>query len=46
MWKPEPSLADLRYTVEKAGLSPETLLAAYRQMCLIRSFEETIADRY
>ena len=46
MWKPEPSLADLRYTVEKAGLTPDILLAAYRQMCLIRSFEETIADRY
>uniref|UniRef100_A0A831T8V9 Thiamine pyrophosphate-dependent dehydrogenase E1 component subunit alpha n=1 Tax=Thermorudis peleae TaxID=1382356 RepID=A0A831T8V9_9BACT len=46
MWKPEPSLADLQYLVEKAGLTRDALLSAYRQMCLIRHFEETIADRY
>jgi TPP-dependent pyruvate/acetoin dehydrogenase alpha subunit len=46
MWKPEPALPDLRYLVEKAGLTRETLLTAYRSMCLIRAFEEIIADRY
>lgn len=46
MWKPEPSVTDLRYLVGKAGLSRDMLLGAYRQMCLIRSFEETIAQRY
>ncbi|MER3398400.1 MAG: pyruvate dehydrogenase (acetyl-transferring) E1 component subunit alpha [Chloroflexota bacterium] len=44
--KPEPSLEDLRYIVAKAGLDADRLLKAYRQMCLIRSFEELIADRY
>ncbi|MDI3340461.1 MAG: thiamine pyrophosphate-dependent dehydrogenase E1 component subunit alpha [Sphaerobacter sp.] len=46
MWKPEPALTDLRYLLDRAGLTRETLLAQYRLMCLIRAFEESIADRY
>lgn len=44
--KPEPSLEDLKYTVNKAGLDADILLKAYRKMWLIRWFEELIADRY
>jgi pyruvate dehydrogenase E1 component alpha subunit len=32
--------------IAEAGLSRDALLDAYRRMCLIRSFEETIRDRY
>lgn len=46
MWKPEPSATDLPYRIAEAGLDQETLLEAYREMCFIRAFEETIADRY
>jgi TPP-dependent pyruvate/acetoin dehydrogenase alpha subunit len=46
MWKAEPSPTDLRYFVETAGLTREALLTAFQQMCLIRAFEETIAQRY
>jgi pyruvate dehydrogenase E1 component alpha subunit len=46
MWRPEPSDADLPGWIAEAGLDRETLLNAYRQMCLIRVFEEAIRDRY
>lgn len=46
MWKPEPVLSDLRYLLGKTGLDRESLLDAYRQMVLIRAFEEAIAERY
>jgi TPP-dependent pyruvate/acetoin dehydrogenase alpha subunit len=46
MWKAEPNLEDLRYLLSQAGLTAEPLLSAYRQMCLIRFFEEGIAERY
>jgi pyruvate dehydrogenase E1 component alpha subunit len=46
MLKPEPSLPDLQYLVAQSGLTREQLLHAYQQLCLIRAFEETIADRY
>jgi TPP-dependent pyruvate/acetoin dehydrogenase alpha subunit len=46
MWKPEPSLSDLRYLVDRSGWSEERLREAYRKLCLIRSFEEAIAERY
>lgn len=46
MWKPEPTLSDLRYLLGKAGLDRDSLLGAYRQMALIRAFEEAIAERY
>ncbi len=46
MWKPEPSDTDLRYLVEQDKLTADDLLQAYRAMCLIRAFEEAIAERY
>ncbi|WP_376796955.1 thiamine pyrophosphate-dependent dehydrogenase E1 component subunit alpha [Thermogemmatispora sp.] len=46
MIKPEPSLQDLQYLLAQAGLDADQLLRAYRQLCLIRSFENLIADRY
>ncbi|MFO7273127.1 MAG: thiamine pyrophosphate-dependent dehydrogenase E1 component subunit alpha [Sphaerobacter thermophilus] len=46
MWKPEPALPDLHFLLDRAGLTREALLAQYRQMCLIRDFEELIAERY
>lgn len=46
MWKAEPNVEDLRYLLDQAGLSADLSLAAYRQMCLIRFFEEGIAERY
>jgi acetoin:2,6-dichlorophenolindophenol oxidoreductase subunit alpha len=46
MWKPEPSLSDLRYLVDRSDWTEETLRDAYRRLCLIRTFEEVIADRY
>jgi TPP-dependent pyruvate/acetoin dehydrogenase alpha subunit len=46
MWRPEPSATDLPLRIAEAGLDRERLLDAYRQMCLIRAFEETIQDRY
>lgn len=44
--KPEPSLEDLKYIASKAGLNADIALEAYRQMWLIRWFEELIAERY
>lgn len=44
--KPEPSLEDLKYVINKSGLNADSLLKAYRRMWLIRWFEELIADRY
>jgi pyruvate dehydrogenase E1 component alpha subunit len=46
MWRPEPSLTDLPDRIAEAGLDREALLESYRQMCLIRFFEEAIQDRY
>ncbi|WP_052887505.1 thiamine pyrophosphate-dependent dehydrogenase E1 component subunit alpha [Thermogemmatispora carboxidivorans] len=46
MIKPEPSPQDLQYLVAQAGLDADQLRRAYRQLCLIRSFEDLIADRY
>ncbi|RAQ96445.1 thiamine pyrophosphate-dependent dehydrogenase E1 component subunit alpha [Thermogemmatispora tikiterensis] len=46
MIKPEPSPQDLQYLVAQAGLDADQLCRAYRQLCLIRSFENLIADRY
>jgi TPP-dependent pyruvate/acetoin dehydrogenase alpha subunit len=46
MWRPEPGDVDLPFRVAEAGLDQDALLAAYRQMCLIRVFEEAIRDRY
>src|SRR5690606_28902485 len=34
------------FLLDRAGLTREALLAQYRQMCLIRDFEELIAERY
>ncbi len=46
MWKPEPNLEDLRYLLDRVGLTADLSLSAFRQMCLIRFFEEGIAERY
>lgn len=46
MWRPEPSALDLPVRIAAAGLDREALLDAYRQMWLIRVFEETLRDRY
>nr|BBH94381.1 acetoin:2,6-dichlorophenolindophenol oxidoreductase subunit alpha [Thermogemmatispora argillosa] len=46
MIKPEPSPQDLQYLVAQAGLDADQLRRAYRQLFLIRSFENLIADRY
>lgn len=46
MWKPEPSIFDLRHLISEAGLNKERLLSLYAKMCLIRYFEEGIASKY
>ncbi len=46
MWRAEPNVEDLRYLATKAGLTADLCLTAYRQMSLIRFFEEAIAEKY
>jgi TPP-dependent pyruvate/acetoin dehydrogenase alpha subunit len=46
MWRPEPSDADLPVRIAQAGLDRDSLLDAYRRMCVIRVFEEALRDRY
>jgi pyruvate dehydrogenase E1 component alpha subunit len=46
MWKPEPSLSDLRYVVARSSWTEDRLRDAYRKLCLARAFEEAIAERY
>lgn len=46
MWRPDPSSKDLEYLIKKSGLDKNLLLKMYRKMCLIRHFEEEIANKY
>ncbi|AAK41603.1 thiamine pyrophosphate-dependent dehydrogenase E1 component subunit alpha [Saccharolobus solfataricus] len=44
--KPEPSLKDLSYIIENAGLKASDLLNMYKRMLIIRYFEESIRKIY